>query len=95
VLRDAAAQLRSIAVRVDCDGQHPLTHALALARNDRTWKGGYAENIRGALAHQERILADVAEAFRNAANWLDQLAAERDAASPGPLLPGACPPGPP
>lgn len=96
MLREAAAQLRSFALRVDHDGQNPLTHALKLARSDETWKGGYADAIRGALAHQETILRDVAKGFQDAAGWLERLAAEREAAAPGSLWPpGALPPGAP
>lgn len=94
MLREAAAQLRSLSVRLEDPNGNPLNHVLELARSDTTWKGNYADNIRGALAHQERLLSESARALRDGAAWFDRLADERDAAARAatgglPLPPGA------
>lgn len=96
MLREAAGQLRSLSVRLDDAGGHPLTHALRLARSDETWKGSYADNIRGALAHQECVLFESARALREGADWLDRLANEREAAARAAMTGGmVMPPGAP
>ena len=94
MLRDAAAQLRTLGVRLEDRNGNPLSHVLKLARSDTTWKGTYADAIRGALAHQESVLSDLATAFRTRAEWLERLASEREAAARAatgglPLPPGA------
>ena len=90
VLREAAGQLRSLSVRLEDPSGNPLAHALKLARSDRTWKGNYADNIGGALAHQECVLSDLATGLRTGADWLDRMADEREAAARAPL-PGGLP----
>ncbi len=96
MLREAAGQFRSLSVRLDDAGGHPLTHALRLAGSDDTWKGTYADNIRSALAHQERVLFESARALREGADWLDRLANEREVAARAAMTGGiALPPGAP
>ena len=94
VLREAAGQLRSLGTRLKDPVGNPLAHGLKLARSDQTWKGNYADNIRGALAHQECVLFDLSTSLRAGADWLDRLADERAAAARAasgglPLPPGA------
>ena len=93
VLREAAGQLRSLSTSLKDPTGNPLAHALKLARSDQTWKGNYADNVRGALAHQECVLLDLSTSLRTGADWLDRLADEREAAARAPL-PGGLPPPP-